>query len=92
MIDYNECLPCSNIGDLDDMLDQHAADCDSDSQEVDLDYNQDTVRSMGGISVDTQDSTRYENAPFPCGNIKFLSNPSMVEEIEVCYGNKFPVF
>lgn len=34
---------------------------------------QHTVTSFGGLSIDTQDSARYYDAPFDCGNIQFLN-------------------
>ncbi|XP_061163971.1 transient receptor potential cation channel subfamily M member 1-like [Saccostrea echinata] len=39
-----------------------------------------TVTSFGAISTDTQDSARYDDAPFPCGNIHFWSEAHHIEE------------
>ncbi|XP_071134130.1 transient receptor potential cation channel subfamily M member-like 2 [Mytilus edulis] len=38
-----------------------------------VDEIQRTVRSLGDISVDTQNSDTYQNAPFKCGHLKFDS-------------------
>ena len=43
-----------------------------------------TVTSLGAISTDTQDSARYDDAPFPCGNIHFWSGQMNMEESSVC--------
>uniref|UniRef100_K1QLE0 Protein ced-11 n=1 Tax=Magallana gigas TaxID=29159 RepID=K1QLE0_MAGGI len=39
-----------------------------------------TVTSLGAISTDTQDSARYDDAPFPCGNIHFWIGQMNMEE------------
>lgn len=39
-----------------------------------------TVTSMGALSTDTQDSARYDDAPFPCGNIHFWIGKMNMEE------------
>lgn len=42
-----------------------------------------TVTSLGAISTDTQDSARYDDAPFPCGNIHFWIGQMNMEESSV---------
>ena len=49
----------------------------------DLDDYQRTVRSIGALSTDTQDSARYEDSPFPCGNIQFCSDDTGQSDLEV---------
>ncbi|OWF47104.1 Transient receptor potential cation channel trpm [Mizuhopecten yessoensis] len=48
----------------------------------DADLNQRTVTSFGGLSIDTQDSARYNDAPFDCGNIQFSDVNSQKQERE----------
>ncbi|XP_033743506.1 transient receptor potential cation channel subfamily M member 7-like [Pecten maximus] len=50
--------------------------------EDDVDINQRTVTSFGGLSIDTQDSARYYDAPFDCGNIQFSNVHSQKPDIE----------
>ncbi|KAL5012942.1 hypothetical protein ScPMuIL_011493 [Solemya velum] len=45
-----------------------------DTDESSDDYVQRTVTSYGGFSIDTQDSDRYKDAPFMCGNVQFLTD------------------
>ncbi|KAL3880135.1 hypothetical protein ACJMK2_032401 [Sinanodonta woodiana] len=47
-----------------------------------VDEAQRTVQSLGGISIDTQDSARYDRAPFTCGNIQFVSETYGVMGVE----------
>ncbi|XP_076076624.1 transient receptor potential cation channel subfamily M member-like 2 isoform X3 [Mytilus galloprovincialis] len=44
-----------------------------------------TVKSMGEISVDTQDSATYQNTPFPCGNIRFAGKREEGAELKKHY-------
>lgn len=37
-----------------------------------VEESQATIQSVGGFSVDTQDSLTFEKSPFQCGNIKFV--------------------
>lgn len=52
-----------------------------------------TVTSLGAISTDTQDSARYDDAPFPCGNIHFWIGQMNMEESSVSVaGPEYPGF
>ena len=50
-----------HMGSLDDLI-------------VEVDENQATIQSFGGISVDTQDSATFETSPLQCGNIRFIKD------------------
>ena len=49
---------------------------------------QKTVKSLGEISIDTQDSATYLNTPFPCGNVKFGGKK---QEDELGVGSSYTV-
>ncbi|KAK3100144.1 hypothetical protein FSP39_015318 [Pinctada imbricata] len=75
-----------SIQKADSLLDFHASKIQHMEREESFAYvvddNQRTINSMGGISTDTQDSARYEDAPFPCGNIQFGSSESALLDME----------
>ena len=52
---------------------------------IEVDECQKTIQSLGGISVDTQDSATYETAPLQCGNIKFMRDAYDSQGYQVCH-------
>ncbi|XP_022323165.2 transient receptor potential cation channel subfamily M member-like 2 isoform X2 [Crassostrea virginica] len=78
-VNSNESQGCQEPENQENIDDASSDSTVGDSTEY-VESAQRTVTSLGAISTDTQDSARYDDAPFPCGNIHFWSGQMNMEE------------